>query len=135
MPGYRVAGKSGTAQIPTPDGYEERATIVSFVGFAPADDPQFVVLVKMDRPDFNINQWASHTAAPVFSRVTKRLLDYYSIPPQEPEPTPEAMPVDSAQAEDGADDLGEADAGPFRGATRTRVGCSSTWESESCLLQ
>ena len=85
VPGYRVAGKSGTAQIPSPEGYEEDATIVSFVGFAPADDPEFVVLVKMDRPDFNINQWASHTAAPVFSRVTKRLLDYYSIPPQEPE--------------------------------------------------
>ena len=83
VPGYRVAGKSGTAQIPSPEGYEEDATIVSFVGFAPADDPQFVVLVKMDRPDPNINQWASRTAAPVFSRITKRLLDYYSIPPQE----------------------------------------------------
>ena len=77
-----MAGKSGTAQIPSPEGYEEDATIVSFVGFAPADDPQFVVLVKMDRPDPNINQWASRTAAPVFSRITKRLLDYYSIPPQ-----------------------------------------------------
>lgn len=86
VPGYRVAGKSGTAQIPTSEGYEEDATIVSFVGFAPADDPQFVVLVKMDRPDFTINQWASHTAAPVFSRITKRLLDHYNIPPQEPEP-------------------------------------------------
>jgi cell division protein FtsI/penicillin-binding protein 2 len=94
VPGYRVAGKSGTAQIPTPDGYEERATIVSFVGFAPADDPKFVVLVKMDRPDFTINQWASHTAAPVFSRVTERLLQYYSIPPEEPEPTPEAVVAD-----------------------------------------
>lgn len=103
--GYRVAGKSGTAQIPTPEGYEERATIVSFVGFAPADNPRFVVLVKMDRPDFTINQWASHTAAPVFSRVTKRLLDYYSIPPQEEEPDAEADSFTGAAAEPEAEVL------------------------------
>ncbi len=83
IPGYRIAGKSGTAQIPGKYGYEEDATIVSFVGFAPAEDAQFVVLVKMDRPDFRINQWASNTAAPVFSRVTRRLLDYYGIPPMD----------------------------------------------------
>jgi cell division protein FtsI/penicillin-binding protein 2 len=81
--GYRVAGKSGTAQIPTPDGYVEDETIVSFVGFAPADDPKFVVLVKMERPDPSINQWAGQTAAPVFSQVTKRLLDYLHIPPDD----------------------------------------------------
>jgi cell division protein FtsI/penicillin-binding protein 2 len=83
VPGYRVAGKSGTAQIPTPQGYTERETIVSFVGFAPADDPQFVILVKMDRPDPDIGIWAGETAAPVFSRIAKRLLDYMQIPPDE----------------------------------------------------
>ena len=83
VPGYSVAGKSGTAQIPLQDGsgYEEVDTIVSFVGFAPADNPRFVLLVKMDRPDPTINQWASHTAAPVFSRISQRLLDYMNIPP------------------------------------------------------
>jgi cell division protein FtsI/penicillin-binding protein 2 len=81
VPGYVVAGKSGTAQIPSPEGYVQDETIVSYVGFAPADDPAFVVLVKMDRPDPTINQWASQTAAPVFARVTKRLLDYFGVPP------------------------------------------------------
>jgi cell division protein FtsI/penicillin-binding protein 2 len=79
--GYRVAGKSGTAQIPSPEGYEQDDTIVSYVGFAPVGDPQFVVLVKMDRPDHTINQWASQTAAPVFGRVAKRLLDHFGVPP------------------------------------------------------
>ncbi|MCC9076540.1 penicillin-binding protein 2 [Litorilinea aerophila] len=86
VPGYRVAGKSGTAQIPTPQGYVLDETIVSFIGFAPADDPQLVVLVKMDRPDPNINQWASNTAAPVFSRVMKRLLEHMNIPPESVQP-------------------------------------------------
>jgi cell division protein FtsI/penicillin-binding protein 2 len=83
VPGYRIAGKSGTAQIPLEDGsgYEKSETIVSFVGFAPAENPRFVLLVKMDRPDPTINQWASHTAAPVFSRIAQRLLDYMNIPP------------------------------------------------------
>jgi cell division protein FtsI (penicillin-binding protein 3) len=81
--GYAVAGKSGTAQIPSPEGYVSEETIVSFVGFAPADDPKFVMLVKMDRPDPEVNPWAGQTAAPVFGRIAKRLLDYFSVPPDE----------------------------------------------------
>jgi hypothetical protein len=53
--GYAIAGKSGTAQIPTEEGYTDDETIVTFVGYAPADDPQFVILVKLDRPDPNIS--------------------------------------------------------------------------------
>jgi cell division protein FtsI/penicillin-binding protein 2 len=83
VPGYTIAGKSGTAQIPTPQGYTERETIVTFVGFAPADDPQFVILVKLDRPSPDIGIWAGETAAPVFSRVAKRLFDHLQIPPDE----------------------------------------------------
>jgi len=81
--GYRIAGKSGTAQIPTEEGYTEDDTIVTFVGYAPADDPRFVILVKLDRPDPNISRWASYTAAPAFSRVAQRLFYYYNIPPDE----------------------------------------------------
>lgn len=81
--GYRIAGKSGTAQIPGEGGYLEDATIVSFIGFAPADDPQVVILVKLDRPDPNISQWATHTAAPVFAQVGRRLFDHLNIPPDE----------------------------------------------------
>lgn len=83
VPGYRVAGKSGTAQIPTPQGYTERETIVTFVGFAPADDPKFAILVKLDRPDPDIGIWAGETAAPIFSNVARRLLDYMQVPPDE----------------------------------------------------
>ena len=54
---------------------------MSFVGFAPADDPQFVVLVKLDEPDFAISQWAGYTAAPVFAQVARRLLEHLNIPP------------------------------------------------------
>ncbi len=79
--GYRVAGKSGTAQIPTEQGYTEDDTIVTFTGFAPADDPRFVILVKLDRPDPSISRWAGYTAAPTFAQVARRLFDYYSIPP------------------------------------------------------
>lgn len=83
VPGYTVAGKSGTAQIPVEGGYSEDETIVSFVGFVPADDPQFVVLVKMDRPDPDISVWAAYSAAPTFSRVTARLLQHMNIPPDD----------------------------------------------------
>jgi cell division protein FtsI/penicillin-binding protein 2 len=83
VPGWSIAGKSGTAQIPSPEGYREDATIVSFVGFAPADDPQFVVLVKLDEPDFAISQWAGYTAAPVFAQVARRLFEHLNIPPDE----------------------------------------------------
>jgi cell division protein FtsI/penicillin-binding protein 2 len=81
--GYRIAGKSGTAEIPGEGGYLKDQTIVSFVGFAPADDPRFVVLIKLDRPDPGISIWATHTAAPVFAQVARRLFDYLGIPPDE----------------------------------------------------
>jgi cell division protein FtsI/penicillin-binding protein 2 len=81
VPGYNIAGKTGTAQIPTQQGYTEDETIVSFVGFAPADDPQFVILVKLDRPNPAISQWAAYTAAPTFAKVARRLFEHLNIPP------------------------------------------------------
>lgn len=79
VPGYRVAGKTGTAQVPTPYGYHPTDTIASFVGFAPADDPQFIVLVKLDKP--RASPWGSQTAAPTFAAIAERLLRYLQIPP------------------------------------------------------
>ncbi len=81
VPGYAIAGKSGTAQIPGPDGYLEDQTIVSFIGFAPAYDPAFVLLVKLDRPDPTISQWAGYTAAPVYAQVSRRLFEHLNIAP------------------------------------------------------
>ena len=81
--GYKIAGKSGTAQIPTRGGYLENEVIASFIGFAPADDPKFVLLVKLDRPDPNVTQWANFNAAPIFAQVTRRVLDHMNIPPDD----------------------------------------------------
>ena len=75
--GFRVAGKTGTAQIPKKNGpgYEENTHIGSFAGFAPADDPRFVMLVKLDNPS-NV-EWAESSAAPAFGTIAKWLLTNY----------------------------------------------------------
>jgi cell division protein FtsI/penicillin-binding protein 2 len=79
VPGYRIAGKTGTAQIPIPGGYDPTQSIASFIGWGPVDDPQFIVLVKLDRPTASI--WGSETAAPVFASLVKRLVVLMEIPP------------------------------------------------------
>jgi cell division protein FtsI/penicillin-binding protein 2 len=77
--GYRVAGKTGTAQIPIPGGYDQEGTIASFVGFGPVPDPQLIILVKLDRP--KTSSWASETAARSFRRLAARLFVVLGIPP------------------------------------------------------
>lgn len=84
IPGYLIAGKTGTAQIAGKYGkYEtgDGSTITSFAGYLPALNPQFVILVKFDRPRIGENTWGSTTAAPTFRRVAEFLIDYYSIEP------------------------------------------------------
>lgn len=100
VPGYRIAGKSGTAQIPTLAGYLKDATIVTFVGFAPADDPKFVLLVKLDQPDPAISTWAAYTAAPVFSLVSRRLFDHLGIAPDDIRAQAMGVPVTNAETTD-----------------------------------
>lgn len=80
VPGYYVAGKTGTAQVPKTNGlgYDPNVTIGSFIGFAPAQDPAFIMLVKIDRPDV---QWGSESAAPVFGEMAQYLLNYLQVPP------------------------------------------------------
>ena len=77
VPGYYVAGKTGTAQIPGPGGYTED-TNHSFVGFAPIDDPKFVMVVKFEKPQ---RKYADSTAAPTFAAIAKFALEYYGVPP------------------------------------------------------
>jgi len=77
--GYRIAGKTGTAQIPVAGHYDAKKTIASFVGFAPADNPKFVMLVMLVEPQSS--QWGSETAAPLFFSVAKDILLYLGIPP------------------------------------------------------
>lgn len=79
VPGYRIAGKTGTAQIPIPGGYDDPWTIASFVGYGPVHDPQLIILVKLDRP--KISPYGSATAAPVFQRLAARLFILMRIPP------------------------------------------------------
>jgi cell division protein FtsI/penicillin-binding protein 2 len=81
IPGYRIAGKTGTAQIPIPGGYDVRQTIASFIGWGPVDDPRFIVLVKLDKPRASI--WGSETAAPAFASLARRLVVLMQIPPDD----------------------------------------------------
>ena len=84
VPGYRVAGKTGTAEIPTETGYTSQETITSFVGFLPAADPQVVILVKLVKPKVNV--WAEHVAAPLFGQVGQDAVRILGIQPDEREP-------------------------------------------------
>jgi cell division protein FtsI/penicillin-binding protein 2 len=81
VPGYRLAGKTGTAQIATEYGYDPHWTIASFIGWGPLDDPQFVVFVRIDKPQ--ISPWGSVVAAPVFKAVVERLVIHLAIPPDD----------------------------------------------------
>ncbi len=84
VPGYYVAGKTGTAQIPDPNGRgylkDANATIGSFVGYVPAENPKFVMLVKIDRPQSVV--YAESSAAPIFGEMAKFLVSYMRIPPE-----------------------------------------------------
>lgn len=81
LQGFKIAGKTGTAQIPVAGHYDPDKTIASFVGFAPADNPKFVMLVRYDEPSSSI--FGSETAAPTFFEIAKKLLLYYKIAPTE----------------------------------------------------
>jgi cell division protein FtsI/penicillin-binding protein 2 len=75
--GFRVGGKTGTAQVPKADGsgYEENIHIGSFVGFAPIEDPKFVMLVRLNNPKGV--EFAESSAAPLFGQIANYLLNYY----------------------------------------------------------
>jgi cell division protein FtsI/penicillin-binding protein 2 len=79
--GYRVAGKTGTAEIPTPFGYTSNATNASFVGWGPVDDPQFLVYVWLEKPQSS--PWGSVVAAPIFRRAVEKLVVLLNIPPDD----------------------------------------------------
>jgi len=81
LKGYRVAGKTGTASIPVKGHYDPNSTIASFIGFAPVDNPKFVMLVILEKPTTSI--YAADTAAPMFFDIARDLLSYYGIPPSE----------------------------------------------------
>lgn len=83
LPGYYTAGKTGTAQVSWSSlgaqkaGYSDK-TIQSFIGYAPAFNPRFLILVKLNNPKAKT---AEYSALPVFVKLQKYIIDYYQIPP------------------------------------------------------
>lgn len=78
--GYKIGGKTGTAQIPVAGHYDPSKTIASFIGFAPVDNPKFIAFVMLKEPA--TSPWGSETAAPLFFEVARELLVYYNVPPE-----------------------------------------------------
>jgi len=86
VPGYDVAGKTGTAQKldPATRRYSRAPGVLSFVGFVPADEPRLVLLVLLDEP--KTEKWGSEAAAPVFSAIAGPVLRYLEVPPRDAAP-------------------------------------------------
>ncbi len=84
MEGYRVAGKTGTAQKPIPGGYSDRLNIASFVGFLPADDPEISMVVVVDEP--LPLRTGGAVAAPIFRDIAEQAVRYLDIPATEEDP-------------------------------------------------
>lgn len=92
VPGYRIAGKTGTAEKVRDDGRGySREVIASFLGYFPADKPRFVMQTLLDSP--SKVHWASLTASPLFSAVAGDTLRYLAITPTEPSPKPSHKPI------------------------------------------
>ena len=83
IPGYRVAGKTGTAQMAIPGGYSSTDYIGSFCGFFPVSNPQVTILVSLEAPRPNYH--GGTVAAPVFSKIGSAIASYLEIPPDDPE--------------------------------------------------
>lgn len=83
VPGYLVAGKTGTAQVASSDrtGYDATATIGTFAGYAPVSDPRFVLVVRIDKP--KDVQFAESSAAPLFGDIASFTLKYLEVPPDD----------------------------------------------------
>jgi len=88
IPGYEVAGKTGTAQKmdPATHRYSHAPGVLSFVGFAPADDPRMAMIVLLDEP--KNEKWGSEAAAPIFSAIGREALRHMNVPPRGTTPVP-----------------------------------------------
>jgi stage V sporulation protein D (sporulation-specific penicillin-binding protein) len=87
VPGYYIAGKTGTAQVAGPDGkYIANDNIGSFIGYGPVEDPKFVMLIRIDHP--RDVAFAESTAAPAWGQLAQFILNYMQVPPDRPLPTP-----------------------------------------------
>ncbi|HZV95302.1 MAG TPA: penicillin-binding protein [Candidatus Nitrosocosmicus sp.] len=102
--GFEVAGKTGTAQKldPATRRYSRAPGVLSFVGFAPADDPRIALIVMLDEP--KNEQWGSEAAAPIFASIGREALRYLHAPPKDTAPVqivrpePVTAPVEPSPA-------------------------------------
>jgi cell division protein FtsI/penicillin-binding protein 2 len=78
VPGYTLAGKTGTAQIATEDGYSDSRYVASFIGMAPADKPKIVVSVMVSEP--KNGYYGGEVAAPAFGEIASFALPYLGVP-------------------------------------------------------
>jgi cell division protein FtsI/penicillin-binding protein 2 len=78
LQGYELAGKTSTSQIPIAGGYDPDSTITTFVGFAPAKAPKFIMLAKLDKPSINNS---AETVVPMWMKMAEDLFHYYGIAP------------------------------------------------------
>jgi cell division protein FtsI (penicillin-binding protein 3) len=83
IPGYSVAGKTGTAQKPTSKGYSDTKYVASFVGMVPVSKPRLLILVVVDEPQGDI--YGGDVAAPAFAQIAKFDLQWLAVPPDEPQ--------------------------------------------------
>ena len=81
VPGYATSGKSGTAGIPVPNGYNTSKSIATFVGFGPTENPLIAILVKIDGPR---DEYGMTVAGPVYSRLMSEILPYLHVRPEGP---------------------------------------------------
>ncbi|HWW67682.1 MAG TPA: penicillin-binding transpeptidase domain-containing protein, partial [Solirubrobacterales bacterium] len=81
VPGYTLAGKTGTAQVAENGTYSETKFVASFIGFAPAQNPQLLVAVVVDQPQGG-NYYGGSVAAPAFGKIAAFALPYLGVPPQ-----------------------------------------------------
>ncbi|HZC18677.1 MAG TPA: penicillin-binding transpeptidase domain-containing protein, partial [Rubrobacteraceae bacterium] len=104
IPGYTVAGKTGTAQKVDPEtGLYGNEYVTSFIGFAPAQDPKYLTLVVIDEPQKDL--FGELTSAPAFQHIMSFILGYYNVPPdrestKEDPPPPDPTPAPNARKED-----------------------------------
>jgi cell division protein FtsI/penicillin-binding protein 2 len=98
IPGYTVAGKTGTAQKPENGRYVSKY-VASFVGLDPARKPRLAILVMVDEPHGAI--WGGVVAAPVFRDLARFALQYLEVPPDAPETAPSLVALGAATAETG----------------------------------
>ena len=83
--GYRIGGKTGTAQISGKGGYIAREYLSSFIGFFPVQEPQYLILIMLEKPQakYTYLKYGGWTAAPVFKEVAKRIIAYKNLLPSQ----------------------------------------------------